>query len=62
MNIENNEQIRAAYEQVVLSLMTIVPDMREDEADMFINSMTDLIFATMQAQLNEEIQHDTANH
>jgi hypothetical protein len=62
MNIQNNAAIRAAYEQVIVSLLNIAPDIEEDDADMFINAMTDLIFATMQAQLNEEIQDDTANH
>lgn len=62
MNIENNQAIRAAYEQVVVSLLNIAPDVSEDDAEMFIDSMTDLIFATIQAHLNEEISHDTADH
>lgn len=61
MNLPNKPAIRAVYDRAVVALLNIT-DVDEDEAEAFIDAMADLIFTTMQTYIEEENQHDTADH
>lgn len=58
MNLPDRAPIRAAYEKAVVALLNIAP-VTEEEAEQFIDAMSDLIFTTMQTYLEEEEHHDT---
>jgi hypothetical protein len=53
MNLPDKPAIRHAYEQAVVALLN-ASDCTEDEAEAFIDAMTDLIFTTMQTYIQEE--------
>lgn len=61
MNLPDRPAIRAAYEKAVVTLLNIT-DTDEDEAEAFIDALTDLIFTTFQTYLSEEETHDTVDH
>lgn len=56
MNLPDKPAIRHAYEQAVLAFMQILDkeDFMEEDAEAFIDAMTDLIFTTMQTYIQEE--------
>ena len=56
MNLPDKPAIRHAYEQAVLAFMRILDkeDFMEEDAEAFIDAMTDLIFTTMQTYIQEE--------
>jgi hypothetical protein len=53
VNLPDKPAIRHAYEQAVVALLN-ASDCTEDEAEAFIDAMTDLIFTTMQTYIQEE--------
>ncbi len=53
MNLPDKPAIRHAYEQAVVAILNAT-DCTEDEAEAFIDAMTDLIFTTMQTYIQEE--------
>jgi hypothetical protein len=53
MNLPDKPAIRHAYEQAVVALLN-ASDCTEDEAEAFVDAMTDLIFTTMQTYIQEE--------
>jgi hypothetical protein len=61
MNLPDRPAIRAAYEKAVVALLNIT-DSDEDDAELFIDALTDLVFTTMQTYLSEEESHDTVDH
>lgn len=61
MNLPDRPAIRAAYEKAVVALLNIT-DSDEDEAELFIDALTDLVFTTLQTYLSEENSHDTVDH
>jgi hypothetical protein len=61
MNLPNRPAIRSVYERAVVALLNIT-DCEEDEAEAFIDAMTDLIFTTMQTYIEEEKTHDTTHN
>jgi hypothetical protein len=52
MNLSDHPAIRHAYEQAVVAMLNAT-DCTEDEAEEFVESMTELIFITMQTYLKE---------
>ncbi len=52
MNLADHPAIRHAYEQAVVAMLNAT-DCTEDEAEQFVESMTELIFTTMQTYLKE---------
>ena len=52
MNLPGHPAIRHAYEQAVVAMLNAT-DCTEDEAEEFVESMTELIFITMQTYLKE---------
>jgi len=52
MNLPDHPAIRHAYEQAVVAMLNAT-DCTEDEAEEFVESMTELIFITMQTYLKE---------
>ncbi len=61
MNLPDKPAIRHAYEQAVVALLN-ASDCTEDEAEAFIDAMTDLIFTTMQTYVTEEQSNATDHH
>ena len=61
MNLPDKPAIRRAYEQAVVALLN-ASDCTEDEAEAFIDAMTDLIFTTMQTYVTEEQSNATDHH
>lgn len=53
MNLPDKPAIRHAYEQAVVALLNAT-NSTEEEAEEFIDAMTDLIFTTMQTYLSEK--------
>jgi hypothetical protein len=53
VNLPDKPAIRHAYEQAVVAILNAT-DCTEDEAEAFIDAMTDLIFTTMQTYIQEE--------
>jgi hypothetical protein len=61
VNLPDKPAIRHAYEQAVVALLN-ASDCTEDEAEAFIDAMTDLIFTTMQTYVTEEQSNATDHH
>ena len=56
MNLPDKPAIRHAYEQAVVALLNLMDkeDLIEEDAEAFIDAMTELIFTTMQTYLSEK--------
>jgi hypothetical protein len=61
VNLPDKPAIRHAYEQAVVALLN-ASDCTEEEAEAFIDAMTDLIFTTMQTYVTEEQSNATDHH
>jgi hypothetical protein len=61
VNLPDKPAIRHAYEQAVVAILNAT-DCTEDEAEAFIDAMTDLIFTTMQTYITEEQSNATDHH
>lgn len=62
MNLPNLPALEKAYETAVVCLLNACPDCTEEEAEAVIDSFTQLVFATMQAYLEEKIHEPAASH
>ena len=56
MNLPDKPAIRHAYEHAVVALLNLMDkeDLTEEDAEAFIDAMTELIFTTMQTYLSEK--------
>jgi hypothetical protein len=61
MNLPDKPAIKQAYEQAVVALLNVT-DSTEEEAEIFVDAMTYLIFTTMQAYLSEKEQNAIDHH
>ena len=59
MNLPDKPAIKNAYEQAVLALCYVIDkeDFTEEDAEAFVDAMTNLIFTTMQTYLTEKDIH-----
>ena len=54
-------QVEAAYDSAVVAVMNAVPGIQPEQAEHMVESIVDLVFATLQNELTEELQNDTAD-
>ena len=64
MNLPDKPAIKIAYEQAVLALCYVIDkeDFTEEDAEAFVDAMTNLIFTTMQTYVTEEQSNATDHH
>ena len=64
MNLPDKPAIRHAYEQAVVALLNLMDkeDLTEEDAEAFIDAMTELIFTTMQTYITERDLNGTNHH
>lgn len=61
MNLPDKPAIKHAYEQAVVALLNAT-NASEEQAEDFVDAMTDLIFTTMQTYLSEKEANAVDNH
>jgi hypothetical protein len=61
MNLPDKPAIRAAYDRAVVALLNAT-DSTEDEAEDFVDAMSELIFTTMQTYLSEKESNAVDHH
>lgn len=61
MNLPDRPSIKYAYEQAVVALLNAT-ESTEEEAEAFVDAMTDLIFTTMQTYLSEKESNAVDHH
>jgi hypothetical protein len=61
MNLPDKPAIWHAYEKAVVAMLDAT-DCTEDEAEAFVDAMTNLIFTTMKTYLKEVEKNEPHNH
>lgn len=55
-------EVEAAYEQAIVAVLNAVPGISEDEADHLVDSLTNLVITTINAELQKELHNEPADH
>jgi hypothetical protein len=50
-----------AYDTAVVAVMNAVPGIKPEQAEHMVEAIVDLVLATFQNELNEELQNDTVD-
>lgn len=54
-------EVEAAYETAVVAVLNAIPSVTPEQAEHMVEAIVDLVFATLQNELTEELQNDTAD-
>jgi hypothetical protein len=55
-------EVEAAYEQALVAIMNALPYITEDEADHLLDSLTNLVIITINAELQKELHNEPTDH
>jgi hypothetical protein len=55
-------EVEAAYEQAFIAVLNAIPGIREEEADHLVDSLTNLVITTINAELQKELHNEPADH
>ena len=55
-------EVEAAYEQALVAIMNALPYITEDEADHLLDSLTNLVIITINAELQKELHNEPNDH
>lgn len=55
-------EVEAAYEQAIVAVLNAIPGVSEDEADHLVDSLTNLVITTINAELQKELHNEPADH
>lgn len=55
-------EVEAAYEQAIVAVLNAIPGISEDEADHLVDSLTNLVITTINAELQKELHNEPADH
>jgi hypothetical protein len=55
-------EVEAAYEQAFVAVLNAIPGISEDEADHLVDSLTNLVITTINAELQKELHNEPADH
>lgn len=56
------QELESAYDTAVVSVMNAVPGIKPEQAEQMVEAIVDLVLATFDNELNEELQNESTDH